>query len=77
MSDSQLLLRPTKDILCLFISLQLKLWDLRTCLLEHTLVGHMQAVFCVDMDEDCSMVISGSADRVGLMTLTSYYSILQ
>ncbi|XP_038047842.1 F-box/WD repeat-containing protein 7-like [Patiria miniata] len=41
----------------------LKLWDMRTCLLEHTLVGHTQAVFCVDMDDNCTMVISGSADR--------------
>ncbi|XP_072017826.1 uncharacterized protein [Amphiura filiformis] len=41
----------------------LKLWDLKTCGLVHNLVGHNQAVFCVDMDDDATMVISGSADR--------------
>lgn len=31
----------------------------------HTLAGHAQAVFCVDMDKEATTVISGSADRVG------------
>ena len=47
-----------------FYCFQLKLWDLKTCGLVHNLVGHNQAVFCVDMDDEATMVISGSADRV-------------
>ncbi|XP_071509151.1 uncharacterized protein [Diadema antillarum] len=40
-----------------------KLWDLHTCSLLHTLVGHGQAVFCVDIDNEGTMVITGSADK--------------
>ncbi|XP_071941621.1 uncharacterized protein [Antedon mediterranea] len=40
-----------------------KIWHIGRCMLQHTLTGHTQAVFCVDMDDECSIVITGSADR--------------
>lgn len=47
-----------------FISVQAKVWDISRCLLLTTLTGHNAAIFAVDMSEDGSLVITGSADRV-------------
>lgn len=46
------------------ISVQAKVWDISRCLLLTTLTGHNAAIFAVDMSEDGSLVITGSADRV-------------
>lgn len=43
---------------------QAKVWDISRCLLLTTLTGHNAAIFAVDMSEDGSLVITGSADRV-------------
>lgn len=48
----------------LLICLQAKVWDISRCLLLTTLTGHNAAIFAVDMSEDGSLVITGSADRV-------------
>lgn len=48
----------------IFISVQAKVWDISRCLLLTTLTGHNAAIFAVDMSEDGSLVITGSADRV-------------
>lgn len=44
---------------------QAKVWDVSRCKLLQTLEGHSAAVFAVDMDEEGTLVITGSADRVG------------
>ena len=43
---------------------QAKVWDISRCHLLTTLIGHNAAIFAVDMSEDGSLVITGSADRV-------------
>ncbi len=43
---------------------QARIWNVGNCRLLHTLRGHREAVFCADMDEDVSIVLTGSADRV-------------
>ncbi|XP_022292117.2 uncharacterized protein LOC111103271 isoform X2 [Crassostrea virginica] len=40
-----------------------KVWDISRCHLLTTLIGHNAAIFAVDMSEDGSLVITGSADR--------------
>ncbi|XP_052807929.1 uncharacterized protein LOC128236846 isoform X1 [Mya arenaria] len=40
-----------------------KVWDINRCFLNQTLVGHTAAVFAVDMSEDGSLVVTGSADK--------------
>ena len=41
-----------------------KIWDINKCILNHTLLGHNAAIFSVDMNENGSIIITGSADRV-------------
>ncbi|KAJ8311029.1 hypothetical protein KUTeg_011413 [Tegillarca granosa] len=40
-----------------------KVWDISRCLVYHTLIGHNAAIFAVDMNEDGTLIITGSADR--------------
>ncbi|RUS92154.1 hypothetical protein EGW08_000007 [Elysia chlorotica] len=40
-----------------------KVWDIGRSLLVHTLVGHNAAVFSLDIAEDGSLIVTGSADR--------------
>ncbi|GFO33400.1 F-box/WD repeat-containing protein 7 [Plakobranchus ocellatus] len=46
-----------------------KVWDIGRSLLVHTLVGHNAAVFSVDIAEDGSLIITGSADRASVPQL--------
>lgn len=43
---------------------QAKVWDISRCLPLHSLEGHKEAVFAVDVDAKDSMVFTGSADKV-------------
>lgn len=40
-----------------------KIWDIGRCLLQNTLTGHSAAIFAVDMNDNGSLVITGSADK--------------
>ncbi|XP_050390383.2 F-box/WD repeat-containing protein 7 isoform X1 [Patella vulgata] len=40
-----------------------RVWDIGRCLLLQTLKGHNAAVFAVDMNEDGTLTLTGSADR--------------
>ncbi|GFR76361.1 F-box/WD repeat-containing protein 7 [Elysia marginata] len=44
-------------------TIRAKVWDISRSLLVHTLVGHNAAVFSVDVAEDGSLIVTGSADR--------------
>jgi len=46
-------------------------WDISRCLLLFSLEGHKDAVFAVDMDDNDSLILTGSADRVNIMSLLS------
>ncbi|XP_021369351.1 probable E3 ubiquitin ligase complex SCF subunit sconB isoform X1 [Mizuhopecten yessoensis] len=40
-----------------------KIWNISRCYLIHNLYGHTEAVFAVDLSEDGTLTITGSADR--------------
>lgn len=57
-------------------SLQAKIWNIKRCLLVHTLSGHDGAVFSVDVTEDSSLVITASADKVSIKSFIFFFIIV-
>ena len=51
-----------RPVICVYF--QAKIWDIGRCLLQNTLTGHSAAIFAVDMNDNGSLVITGSADKV-------------
>lgn len=53
------------------------MWDISRCLPVHSLEGHTEAVFAVDLDDKLSLVFTGSADRVPTPIMSYYLVFLE